>query len=86
MKPLRIVVWSSVPVPAPYPELAHADPREAGDKLVTEGMQHPVALVFGRERTGLTNDELQNAITTWPFRPTRSTAPQPGHGGADPLL
>lgn len=35
------------------------DPREAGDKLVTEGMQHPVALVFGRERTGLTNDELQ---------------------------
>lgn len=22
-------------------------------------MQYPVALVFGRERTGLTNDELQ---------------------------
>lgn len=35
------------------------DPREAGEKLVTEGMQHQVALVFGRERTGLTNDELQ---------------------------
>ena len=35
------------------------NPREAGEKLVTEGMQHPVALVFGRERTGLTNDELQ---------------------------
>lgn len=35
------------------------DPREAGEKLVTEGGQHPVALVFGRERTGLTNDELQ---------------------------
>ncbi|MBW3830532.1 tRNA (cytosine(32)/uridine(32)-2'-O)-methyltransferase TrmJ [Aeromonas hydrophila] len=35
------------------------DPREAGEKLVTEGMQHLVALVFGRERTGLTNDELQ---------------------------
>ncbi|WP_323899089.1 tRNA (cytosine(32)/uridine(32)-2'-O)-methyltransferase TrmJ [Aeromonas hydrophila] len=35
------------------------DPREAGEKLVTEGVQHPVALVFGRERTGLTNDELQ---------------------------
>lgn len=35
------------------------DPREAGEKLVTEGMQYPVALVFGRERTGLTNDELQ---------------------------
>lgn len=35
------------------------DPREAGDKAVLEGMRHPVALVFGRERTGLTNDELQ---------------------------
>lgn len=35
------------------------DPREACEKLVAEGMEHPVALVFGRERTGLTNDELQ---------------------------
>ena len=35
------------------------DPREAGEKAVGEGMQHPVALVVGRERTGLTNDELQ---------------------------
>lgn len=34
-------------------------PREAGQKLVEEGRRHPVALVFGRERTGLTNDELQ---------------------------
>lgn len=24
-----------------------------------EGQKHPVALVFGRERTGLTNEELQ---------------------------
>ncbi|MCS3460084.1 tRNA (cytosine(32)/uridine(32)-2'-O)-methyltransferase TrmJ [Aeromonas rivuli] len=35
------------------------DPREAGEQLVREANQHPVALVFGRERTGLTNDELQ---------------------------
>lgn len=35
------------------------DPRAAGEKLVMEGVTHPVALVFGRERTGLTNDELQ---------------------------
>ncbi|EKP0308014.1 tRNA (cytosine(32)/uridine(32)-2'-O)-methyltransferase TrmJ [Aeromonas veronii] len=35
------------------------DPREASEKLVSEGERHPVALVFGRERTGLTNDELQ---------------------------
>lgn len=35
------------------------DSREAGEKVVLEGATHPVALVFGRERTGLTNDELQ---------------------------
>lgn len=35
------------------------DSREAGAKLVEETARHPVALVFGRERTGLTNDELQ---------------------------
>jgi tRNA (cytidine32/uridine32-2'-O)-methyltransferase len=35
------------------------DPREAGEKAVVEGVKYPVALVFGRERTGLTNDELQ---------------------------
>ena len=34
-------------------------PRETGAKIVSEGAVHPVALVFGRERTGLTNDELQ---------------------------
>lgn len=34
-------------------------PREAGSKLI-EGARHgKVALVFGRERTGLTNEELQ---------------------------
>ena len=35
------------------------DPREAGAKSVAEAAQHKVALVFGRERTGLTNEELQ---------------------------
>lgn len=35
------------------------DPREAGQKLVAEGKSESVALVFGRERTGLTNEELQ---------------------------
>jgi len=35
------------------------DPREAGAKSILESKQHKVALVFGRERTGLTNDELQ---------------------------
>ncbi|WP_034916389.1 tRNA (cytosine(32)/uridine(32)-2'-O)-methyltransferase TrmJ [Erwinia sp. 9145] len=40
----------------PWPML---DPRECGIKSVEEGQQAPVALVFGRERVGLTNDELQ---------------------------
>nr|WP_086941254.1 tRNA (cytosine(32)/uridine(32)-2'-O)-methyltransferase TrmJ [Thaumasiovibrio occultus] len=33
--------------------------REYGQKAAQECRQHSVALVFGRERTGLTNDELQ---------------------------
>ena len=40
----------------PWPMLA---PRECGLKSVSEAEQAPVALVFGRERVGLTNDELQ---------------------------
>lgn len=35
------------------------DAREAGGKMATEARQGPVALVFGRENHGLTNDELQ---------------------------
>ncbi|MBO1518872.1 tRNA (cytosine(32)/uridine(32)-2'-O)-methyltransferase TrmJ [Oceanisphaera pacifica] len=34
------------------------DAREAGEKAIAEAPQHKVALVFGRERTGLSNDEL----------------------------
>lgn len=40
----------------PWPML---DPRECGEKLVTEAEQYPVALVFGRENNGLANEELQ---------------------------
>ncbi len=39
-----------------WPQL---DPRENGIKVVAESNQHPVAILFGRERTGLTNEELQ---------------------------
>ncbi len=38
-----------------WPQL---DPREAAARAVTEASTVPVALVFGRERTGLTNEEL----------------------------
>ena len=40
----------------PWPML---DPRECGQKLIAEVSDYPVALVFGRESSGLTNDELQ---------------------------
>lgn len=35
------------------------EPRECGKKVVEEGRKHKVALVFGRENSGLTNEELQ---------------------------
>ncbi|KZN51883.1 tRNA (cytosine(32)/uridine(32)-2'-O)-methyltransferase TrmJ [Pseudoalteromonas luteoviolacea] len=35
------------------------DPRECAQKLVAESNDGPVALVFGRENSGLTNEELQ---------------------------
>lgn len=34
-------------------------PREASAKIMAEGQQGKVAIVFGREASGLTNDELQ---------------------------
>ena len=40
----------------PWPML---EPRGCGEKLVAEASEYPVALVFGRESSGLTNDELQ---------------------------
>ncbi|MDP2560561.1 tRNA (cytosine(32)/uridine(32)-2'-O)-methyltransferase TrmJ [Psychrobium sp. 1_MG-2023] len=40
----------------PWPML---DPRECGIKLMSEVGNYPVAVVFGRENSGLTNEELQ---------------------------
>ncbi|WP_286265682.1 tRNA (cytosine(32)/uridine(32)-2'-O)-methyltransferase TrmJ [Thalassotalea atypica] len=40
----------------PWPML---DPRECGEKLIKEVPDYSVALVFGRESSGLTNEELQ---------------------------
>ena len=42
----------------PWPML---DPRECGLKSISEAEQAPVALVFGREDSGLTNEELELA-------------------------
>lgn len=35
------------------------EPRECGEKFAVESDNHPVALVFGRENSGLSNEELQ---------------------------
>jgi len=48
---LRSVKWPQV------------DARECGKVLHSESEQHEVALVFGRERSGLTNDELEQCQT-----------------------
>ena len=40
----------------PWPML---DPRQCGEKMIAEVPKYPVALVFGRENNGLTNEELQ---------------------------
>ena len=40
----------------PWPLL---DPRQCGERVVSEAASHPVAIVFGREDRGLTNEELQ---------------------------
>jgi len=40
----------------PWPML---EPRGCGEKMIIEASEYPVALVFGRESSGLTNDELQ---------------------------
>ncbi len=48
---LRSVKWPQV------------DARECGQQLHQESEQHEVALVFGRERSGLSNDELEQCQT-----------------------
>jgi len=40
----------------PWPLLT---PRECGDRVCHESKQHKVAIIFGREDRGLTNEELQ---------------------------
>ncbi|WP_286235135.1 tRNA (cytosine(32)/uridine(32)-2'-O)-methyltransferase TrmJ [Thalassotalea sediminis] len=40
----------------PWPML---EPRACGEKMIAETENYPVALVFGRESSGLTNEELQ---------------------------
>lgn len=50
-------------------------PRECGEKVAVEAEQSNAALVFGRERSGLTNDELQQCHyhVTIPANPAYSS-------------
>ncbi len=52
-----VIGTSARPRSLQWPNLT---PKECGDKIIAEAACHAqVALVFGRERVGLTNDELQ---------------------------
>lgn len=51
------------------------NPRDAAKKVSEECRRHPVALVFGRERSGLTNEELAlcHALVHIPANPQYSS-------------
>lgn len=51
------------------------EPRQAAAELLTAARSGPVALLFGRERTGLTNEELDrcNALVNIPANPEYSS-------------
>lgn len=55
--------------------LPELDPREAATRLVVAARQGPVALLFGRERNGLSNDRLMlcHAAVHIPSMPTFSS-------------
>jgi TrmH family RNA methyltransferase len=51
------------------------DPRECGERVMAEAAGGEVAILFGRERTGLTNSELErcHALVTIPANPDYSS-------------
>lgn len=55
-----------------WPQL---DPREAGERVASESARGPVALVFGREKAGLSNEELDRCthLVTIPANPEYSS-------------
>lgn len=69
---VRVVGTSARQRKLAWPEL---DPRECGEALLQAAGDGPVALVFGRERTGLTNAELDRCtdVVTIPANPGYSS-------------
>ena len=58
----RLVIGTSARARSiPWPTL---DPSGAAQRLITEAREGPVALVFGREKTGLSNAELDHCQYT----------------------
>ena len=58
----RLVIGTSARARSiPWPTL---DPSAAAQRLITEAREGPVALVFGREKTGLSNAELDQCQYT----------------------
>jgi len=51
-----VIGASARPRSLPWPEL---DPRACAGRAVNESVHNPVAIVFGREHSGLTNEELE---------------------------
>ncbi len=69
----RLVVGTSARLRSvQWPQM---EPRECAARLVEEGAAGPVALLFGRERTGLTNEELDrcHALVNIPANPEYSS-------------
>ncbi|HEX7047574.1 MAG TPA: tRNA (cytosine(32)/uridine(32)-2'-O)-methyltransferase TrmJ [Gammaproteobacteria bacterium] len=69
---VRVIATSARPRKLAWPEL---DPRECGEAMLGATTNGPVALVFGRERTGLTNSELDRCsdVVTIPANPEYSS-------------
>ena len=58
------------------------DIRDAAPRIVAAAARGPVAVLFGGERAGLSNDEIDAAHMLAAFRPIRLHLAQPRDGGA----
>ena len=68
----------------PWPLL---DPRQCAERMAQRLRREQVAVLFGREDRGLTNEELKVCNLHLHIPTCRGLQfPQPGHGGADCLL
>jgi len=77
ISPMRLVVGTTMR--RRHFKFPFFSPQEIAEKLLNAALQHPVAIVFGRERTGLTNEELlqchlHSTITTATQNPALNLA------------